>query len=114
MNTQELFDKVANHLLKQNARAQRNNECVLRDNRGRACAWGCLIPESEYKQEMDSTFDAFSVIVSPYVGNLDNECIKLMIPLRLLHDHVPLILWREELITIAAQFNLSTENLING
>lgn len=46
MNAQEIFEKVAAHLLSQNAQAlDKGGNCLYRDPSGKACAVGCLIPD---------------------------------------------------------------------
>lgn len=51
MTLQELFDKVATHLLTQNAKADDgNNHCQYRTNTGLMCAAGCLLDAESYKK----------------------------------------------------------------
>lgn len=52
---QQVFDQVAAHLLKQNARSTNaeGNKCMYRGADGMMCAAGCLIADDEYKPEMD-------------------------------------------------------------
>ncbi len=45
MTKQEIFDKVATHLLTQNEKALNSvGGCVYRTDKGLKCAVGCLIP----------------------------------------------------------------------
>jgi len=57
----EVFEYVRWHLLKQGERASARDLCVLRDPYGLTCALGCLIPEDEYRKEMEgnSNVDLF-------------------------------------------------------
>lgn len=50
---QEIFDRVATHLLRQNAVASRGGCCVYRDDQGRKCAVGALIPDEIYSPRME-------------------------------------------------------------
>lgn len=54
---QQVFDQVALHLKKQNARSVKpgSNTCVYRSPTGLMCAAGCLIAESEYRIELDDS-----------------------------------------------------------
>src|SRR5258706_1958080 len=62
MTNQELFDKVKNHLLSQNAQsiAYRTPQtyhvvkyCVYKNENGLKCAIGCLIPDEKYSPEFE-------------------------------------------------------------
>lgn len=54
MNTQEIFNTVATHLLTQNARSMgtapqmEGRGCLYRGENGRMCAVGCLIKDEFY------------------------------------------------------------------
>lgn len=51
MNAQEIFDKVARHLLTQNEKSispHASNCCAYRGAYGRSCAVGCLISDEDY------------------------------------------------------------------
>lgn len=50
MNAQEIFDKVATHLIQQGEPAMDSNgDCVYRNDQGLKCAVGCLIPDDKYE-----------------------------------------------------------------
>lgn len=60
LNRQEVFDKVANHLINQSAKsinvseyALSGNGCAYRGNNGMKCAVGCLIPDERYSPKME-------------------------------------------------------------
>ncbi len=52
---QAVFDKVVAHLRQQNARSteEGSESCMYRGAKGRMCAAGCLIPDSEYTPDME-------------------------------------------------------------
>ena len=51
---QQVFNKVAKHLLKQNERATNaDGGCMYRGEAGTKCAVGCLIPDKKYTEELD-------------------------------------------------------------
>ncbi len=50
---QEVFDKVFAHLLKQNRRSIAGSTCAYRDERGGACAAGCVISDKEYNPQWE-------------------------------------------------------------
>jgi len=57
MNKQEFFDKVARHLLTQNAKSieafERNAKCLYRGPNGMKCVAGCLIPDELYSENFE-------------------------------------------------------------
>lgn len=53
MNTQEVFTKVATHLLTQKVKAKSGQTCAYRSGDGLKCAVGCLIEDDEYMPEME-------------------------------------------------------------
>ena len=58
LSKQEIFDKVAEHLLTQMKRSGQlvygEFECLYRGPNGTACAIGCLIPDEEYSPDMEN------------------------------------------------------------
>jgi hypothetical protein len=55
MNKQEVFNKVRDHMLKQNARSTNvYNRCQYRGDNGLMCAAGCLILDEMYRPDMDA------------------------------------------------------------
>lgn len=55
MTAQEIFDKVATHLVTQKvASFQPYRGCLYRGPNGTSCAVGCLIPDSAYSPDFES------------------------------------------------------------
>lgn len=56
-SAQTVFNKVAKHLLTQNAKSNRTIDgettCAYRGSKGRACGVGCLITDKEYNKEWE-------------------------------------------------------------
>lgn len=58
MNQQEIFNKVASHLITQGVQATRKrideySSCAYRGDNGTMCAAGCLIPDEEYNPRFE-------------------------------------------------------------
>jgi len=55
MTAQELFDIVFKHLMSQNARSMMGNgiTCAYRGEGGLKCAIGVLIPDEDYREDME-------------------------------------------------------------
>lgn len=58
MNQQEIFDKVASHLITQGVQARYRRSdgypsCAYRGENDTMCAAGCLIPDEEYNPEFE-------------------------------------------------------------
>lgn len=117
MNTQELFDKVATHLLKQNAQAVNSNgACRYRGDNGMMCAVGCLIADKYYS----ATFEGIGVMSSSKVRMAVEDSIgaplsptqqALLRSLQILHDNKKPKDWFTGLVRLAASYNLNTKAL---
>lgn len=64
LSSQEIFDKVAVHLIKQGRPSKTLRDvpgpalCVYRDGKGGSCAVGCLIPDEKYDPDFDMADDS--------------------------------------------------------
>lgn len=112
MNAQEVFDKVATHLLTQKKRSIDSKKgCLYRGPDGLKCAVGCLIPDEEYDPVMEVGITALLtgldyLIGKPVVSSL-REHLTLLTDLQLIHDaHEPLV-WKEQLKKTARHFSLN-------
>jgi hypothetical protein len=119
MTEQEMFDKVARHLLTQGCKSQTAEPsrmvfgtavhyCLYRGPEGRKCAIGALIPNWAYRKSMESKI--VDMLVAEYA------LMKWLIPhpalaheLQLLHDTVVVENWPIELRRTAERHGLNTE-----
>lgn len=87
MTAQEVFDKVATHLLKQgvcSADDDNDRECLYRGPNGTMCAAGALIPDDKY----DPILEGFPV-TDPRVWSVLglDDCLKVLVfELQCVHD----------------------------
>lgn len=116
MNKQEVFDKVATHLLTQKRQAwdEQTNGCVYRASNGDKCAIGCLIPDQFYSPEFEQLFlenlaERYPSLLSdiglgtiPVVFLADIQCV---------HDDTPPDAWFICLESFALREGLSTDCL---
>lgn len=100
MTNQEVFTKVVQHLRTQGvpseADAPGGRRCLYRHTDGiRRCAVGVLIPDSEYKPEMEIQYLS-KVAIIPSLRFLD---FSLLERLQVAHDGTPLpgYTWRESM-----------------
>jgi hypothetical protein len=110
-SAQEVFDKVANHLLTQNQRCAIINyssglTCKYRLN-GMSCAAGCLIPDDCYHIDMEG--DTWEGLID--AGFVEARHSDLIIALQNLHDRDDVEDWNTGLIEIANNFGLSTASI---
>lgn len=112
MNTQEIFDTVANHLLTQNARAMRDNVggCAYRGKDGLTCAVGCLIADEFYDPALegegvsaDEVVQALNESLGMPIGDREQD---LLGHLQRIHDNEQVENWPKELKYIAQRFDL--------
>jgi hypothetical protein len=85
MNAQEIFDKVATHLIKQGkVSVGEDGFCAYRGNDGLMCAVGCLIPDDIYHVDMEGA-NADSLL-SYDLPSYFEENIDLLLRLQQNHD----------------------------
>lgn len=131
MNTQQLFDKVATHLLAQKAPAMSCGGCMYRGDDGMMCAVGCLIDDKAYSPRLeglslsDKGGGSAEVIVDAVrrsIGrDLDHDEIAMLRELQQLHDNAGGVAptgdvdqWPEGLRKIATRYALSAEVVDNA
>lgn len=111
MSAQELFEKVANHLLKQGAKSYLTggqfSACAYRGTEERMCAAGILIPDEVYLRK----FECFRWEALIAYDNFPKEHYQLIVRLQNVHDTYGVPLWREQLIKVAAEFKLDAKFL---
>lgn len=110
MSAQELFEKVANHLLKQLKHSFFDDDdccCAYRGSEGRMCAAGILIPDDIYLKSFE--YSRWDALVED--NNFPEEHCNLITRLQNVHDTYGVFLWHEQLIKVAAEFNLDAKFL---
>jgi hypothetical protein len=118
LTNQEVFDRVAEHLLTQKQKAKDGLMCKYRTEDGRKCAIGCLIPDDLYEErweglslspgereerEKDST--DFAVMLAKNVTG----CYSLLRALQYCHDKSYVEDWPNKLRALASDWDLSYE-----
>lgn len=135
MTAQEIFNKVATHLLTQRARSLTNlpetaeiPACNYRGAEGRACAVGCLIPDEMYSPDMDIS-DPFSGYNGTGVASLlgrfpdlkprllpsglsERAGLDFLTELQYLHDSVEPDIWGKGLRELAVRWGLDASILL--
>jgi hypothetical protein len=118
LTDQQIFDRVAKHLLKQGRRAQYDNDspffCAYLNTDGLRCAVGCLFKDDE------GTNKAAIVLGGSAKRNfadgqlqrfldfdLAAEQIDLLSALQVIHDRCPLADWKGELRKLSKSYQLS-------
>lgn len=102
---QEIFDKVAKHLLTQNEKAVNfTGGCKYRIN-GLKCAAGCLIPDKDYKKDFENR-TVYSVEYFENAG-FSNDEIYFIRDLQIIHDNYEPEFWKVKLVNIAKDNKLS-------
>jgi hypothetical protein len=120
---QQLFDKMAAHLLQQGSRAltidcNGAQKCVYRGDGGKMCAVGCLISDEAYTQSFEGTgvfgnpnlrnaieeSQGFSTKFWSYEEDLDLN--KMLSEVQRIHDSILPAGWKAELRRTAEKFDL--------
>jgi len=106
---QTLFDRIARHLLTQNAKAvNRNGECRYRGPNGTKCAVGAVLPDKLYKRTLEGSD------VSSLINKLGKDAPKwleenhyFLSSMQSLHDSSMPCDWPERLRKLAWDHELS-------
>ena len=105
MDAQEIFDIVARHLLKQNARSSRMNTCRYRGNNGMKCAIGVLIADDKYDWHLEAR-PVWDSRVQAALPSEVRDHPRLLRTLQLIHDQCEPETWLVSLKACAVQYNL--------
>lgn len=101
---QEVFDQVAEHLLKQNAQSKHDLGCAYRGNNGLKCAAGCLIADDEYSEKFENR--GWAVLVRN-IPNFPKRHSGLIQGLQAIHDTRPPVCWPYYLQKLAREYRLT-------
>lgn len=122
MTLQEIFDKVATHLLDQGCKSQREvygeTLCAYRAGNLR-CAIGCLIDDAYYHDDMGSLdvrnlhFKFPTVLPALGINANDEKTLNFLDELQEVHDHFSPESWAETLVEVADRYNLNN-SVLNG
>lgn len=104
---QKVFDKVAEHLIKQGKKSISKGMCMYRSPDGSKCAAGFLISDEEYRPNMENK--PYQDIIEGY--NYSRKHLRLISDLQLLHDSEPVYKRREQLVELAIRNNLSIDKV---
>lgn len=114
MTHQEIFNKVARHLLTQNKKSVlfSGGSCAYRGKDGLKCAIGCLISDDDYCFAMEGNSVTTLSYDFPGLGLREiTEQSNLLLSFQNIHDNFPPNEWWKRLLTLATFYNLSAEVL---
>lgn len=100
---QEVFDQVAEHLLKQNAQSKYARGCAYRGDGGLKCAAGCLIADDEYSEEFENLGWSKLIRNNP---KFPKRHSGLILGLQVIHDTYPPNCWPFYLQELAKKYGL--------
>lgn len=119
MNTQEIFTKVATHLLRQNKRSSNPRQsaptgdgygyCAYRGAGGTSCAVGCLIEDEHYDPEIEGESAHSRAVTAALRASgipITPEALSLLSKLQNLHDYRHPEAWPTALAELAQEFEL--------
>jgi hypothetical protein len=112
MTRQQIFTKVKNHLLSQNAKAMgKYGTCMYRTAEGLKCAVGCLIPDYEYDRRIEykivENLCDGGIKEFTFLKDFDKNFLRR---LQVIHDNVDVKDWEKELKAFATLENLVYDN----
>ena len=103
----EVFEKVKNHLLKQNERSIDNGTCLYRDGQGRRCAIGCLIPDENYNIYLEKrNVHERAVREALPFDRIDEHQMDFLECLQWIHDKREVSMWEKALKELAIEHSI--------
>lgn len=114
LTNQQIFNRVAKHLLAQGRRAMSNGACVYRGPGGTKCAVGCIIPDELYSPEFEGNNVEGIFKAQPKLWNLlaHRGGMTLLAHLQEdVHDECPPRMWPSALRSVAVKHGLNTKVL---
>lgn len=117
LTAQQIFDKVATHLLtqKQKSRSENGDSCFYRGVDNTMCAVGCLIPDELYSKTMEYRTvnnTNFRKLRLDKAG-IDIKHVTLLTRLQEIHDSQDVSSWKVDLQKLASNNNLDSKVLDN-
>ena len=111
LTDQQIFDKVAKHLLSQMEESKDETSCLYRGPDGLKCAIGCLIPDHLYSEKMEELdvyglFSDFGDAMEQIGLRNSYETYQLLTSLQIIHDAFSVEQWPSELVGLALRQNL--------
>jgi len=107
MNKQEVFDKVATHLLTQMETSIDDGTCLYRGPRGLKCAIGCLIPDGLYTEDINKKLvNELPSEILRSIGAKTDEDVQFLRHLQRIHDQRPIYIWKYHLKNFATSNGL--------
>jgi hypothetical protein len=112
MTMQEVFDKVARHLLAQGCKSTDKTGCMYRGPNDTKCAAGFLIADQHYVRELErQTATSCYVAEALMASGVPVEALALVDQLQRVHDNYEPDEWLARLGLTAAMNNLSADVL---
>ncbi len=106
MTKQQLFDRVAAHLIRQQEQSRHSGGCLYRGPNGLRCAVGVLIPDGLYHESFEQSFvPALPAAVLAEIG-LVGEALETARALQAIHDNEHPQDWPATLIAFAEEWRL--------
>ena len=109
LTKQQVFDRVAQHLLAQMEKSEADGCCLYRGPGGLKCAIGCLIPDECYRDDMEqiSAEDLNRRFpVEMHKAGLARINVEFLLRLQEVHDWAPTKEWHDRLWTLAGEFRV--------
>jgi hypothetical protein len=118
MTKQEIFDKVATHLITQNKKSYLpgGNVCAYRGENGCKCAIGILIPDDKYDPFLEGKMVGNKRVLDSLEAGINIESVEMLQFLNILqnvHDNYTVQDWKGKLIDTAKDHDLSFEVLLD-
>lgn len=109
LTKQQIFDRVATHLVRQREKSIRQGICQYRGDGGLKCAVGVLIPDYRYREYMEQLTPGDRELNQ--VTRCGDDACQLLQQLQSTHDARTVPSWPAALVDIAEQHGLDLDVL---
>lgn len=110
LTNQEIFNKVATHLIKQNKKAMKRGVCKYQTEDGLQCAVGCLIAKEDYIPSIEGLAlyqDKFQHNFNTLLRDIDYSTSYILLKdLQDIHDNRSVCSWKRNLINLGKEYYL--------
>jgi hypothetical protein len=110
---QEVFNRVATHMLTQMKRSMRYKMCAYRGDNGLKCAVGCLISDENYCPTIEdktvSSHEVRSRVEATLGTRLEETTTRLLRNMQQIHDNTQPSDWFIRLYNLAVNHGLKTD-----
>lgn len=119
MERQEVFDKVATHLIKQGEACTEPHKgsviptCLYRNSKGQKCAAGALILDEHYSEDLETNLVTETIVEQALIASgVNPDDLELVERLQSIHDEEDVDAWERALVAAGHEYDLDIPDIL--